>query len=155
MANLRCWIAGKRAFHNDRSGKLEAGPARWLPAILACVGTQPPQVCTPETMEQTGSWPPSRVPPPPSPPSSCARGWTTRRARPSSKLPGSAPACGPRPERRGSVDRLTVEEELRFLDQAYAQDGRTGLMLQTLLETGARASELVQLGSRMSASPSA
>ncbi len=49
------------------------------------------------------------------------------------------------PERRGGVDRLMVEEELRFLDQAYAQDGRTGLMLQTLLETGARASELVQL----------
>jgi integrase/recombinase XerD len=49
------------------------------------------------------------------------------------------------PERRGGVDRLTVEEELRFLDQAYAQDGRTGLMLQTLLETGARSSELVQL----------
>ena len=49
------------------------------------------------------------------------------------------------PERRGGVDRLTVEEELHFLDQAYAQDGKTGLMLQTLLETGARASELVQL----------
>src|SRR5208283_1777800 len=49
------------------------------------------------------------------------------------------------PEHRGSVDRLTVEEELRFLDQAYSRDGRTGLMLQTLLETGARASELVQL----------
>ncbi len=49
------------------------------------------------------------------------------------------------PERRGGMDRLTVEEELRFLDQAYAQGGRTGLMLQTLLETGARASELVQL----------
>ena len=49
------------------------------------------------------------------------------------------------PERRGGVDRLSVEEELRFLDQAYAQDGRTGLMLQTLLETGARSSELVQL----------
>ena len=49
------------------------------------------------------------------------------------------------PERCGGVDRLTVEEELRFLDQAYAQGGRTGLMLQTLLETGARASELVQL----------
>jgi len=48
-------------------------------------------------------------------------------------------------ERRSGVDRLTVEEELRFLDRAYAQDGRTGLMLQTLLETGARASELVQL----------
>ena len=48
------------------------------------------------------------------------------------------------PERRG-VDRLTVEEELRFLDRAYAQGGRTGLMLQTLLETGARESELVQL----------
>jgi integrase/recombinase XerD len=42
---------------------------------------------------------------------------------------------------RGGVDRLTVEEELRFLDQAYARDGRTGLMLQTLLETGARTSE--------------
>jgi integrase/recombinase XerD len=49
------------------------------------------------------------------------------------------------PERRGGVDRLTVEEELRFLDQAYAQGGRIRLMLQTLLETGARASELVQL----------
>jgi integrase/recombinase XerD len=49
------------------------------------------------------------------------------------------------PEHRGGVDRLTVEEELRFLDQAYARDGRTGLMLQTLLETGARASELVQI----------
>jgi integrase/recombinase XerD len=48
-------------------------------------------------------------------------------------------------EHRGGVDRLTVEEELRFLDHAYAQDGRTGVMLQTLLETGARASELVQL----------
>ena len=49
------------------------------------------------------------------------------------------------PERRGGVDRLTVEEELRFLDHAYARDGRTGLLLQVLLETGARASELVQL----------
>jgi integrase/recombinase XerD len=49
------------------------------------------------------------------------------------------------PERRGGVDRLSVEEELRFLDQAYTRDGRTGLMLQTLLETGARSSELVQL----------
>ncbi len=47
--------------------------------------------------------------------------------------------------RSGGVDRLTIEEELRFLDRAYAQDGRTGLMLQTLLETGVRASELVQL----------
>ena len=49
------------------------------------------------------------------------------------------------PERRGGVDRLTVKEELHFLDQAYTQGGRTGLMLQTLLETGARASELVLL----------
>jgi integrase/recombinase XerD len=40
---------------------------------------------------------------------------------------------------------LRAAPELRFLDRAYAQDGRTGLMLQTLLETGARASELVQL----------
>ena len=43
--------------------------------------------------------------------------------------------------RPGGVDRLNVEEELRFVDQAYAQDGRTELMLQT----GARSSELVQL----------
>jgi integrase len=40
---------------------------------------------------------------------------------------------------------LSVEEELRFLDHAYGQDGHTGLMLQTLLETGVHASELVQL----------
>ncbi len=51
----------------------------------------------------------------------------------------------PPPARRSGVDRLTVEEELRFLDHAYARDGRTGLMLQTLLETGLRTSELVQL----------
>ncbi|MGH7044543.1 MAG: tyrosine-type recombinase/integrase [Acetobacteraceae bacterium] len=49
------------------------------------------------------------------------------------------------PERRHRVERLNVEEELRFLDHAYARDGRTGLMLQTLLETGARTSELVHL----------
>ncbi len=49
------------------------------------------------------------------------------------------------PERRGRIDRLTIEEELRFIDQAYAQGGRTGSMLQTLLETGVRVSELVQL----------
>ena len=49
------------------------------------------------------------------------------------------------PDRRGTIDRLTLEEELRFIDQAYARSGRTGLMLQTLLETGTRVSELVQL----------
>ncbi|MDA8049044.1 MAG: tyrosine-type recombinase/integrase [Rhodospirillales bacterium] len=47
--------------------------------------------------------------------------------------------------RRSGVARLSVEEELRFLDAAYARDGRVGLMLQTLLETGARTSSLVQL----------
>jgi integrase/recombinase XerD len=51
------------------------------------------------------------------------------------------------PDRRGTIDRLTLEEELRFIDQAYARSGRTGLMLQTLLETGTRVSELVQLRS--------
>ncbi len=49
------------------------------------------------------------------------------------------------PDRRGAIDRLTLEEELRFIDQAYAKGGRTGLLLQTLLETGVRVSELVQL----------
>ena len=59
------------------------------------------------------------------------------------------------PEHRGGVDRLTVDEELRFLDRAYIQDGRTGLMLQTLLETGARASSWCSFVSRMSASSNA
>jgi integrase/recombinase XerD len=49
------------------------------------------------------------------------------------------------PEKRLKIERLSVEEELHFLDYAYGQDGRTGVMLQTLLETGVRASELVQL----------
>ena len=31
------------------------------------------------------------------------------------------------PERRGGVDRLSVEEELRFLDHAYTLDGRAGI----------------------------
>ncbi len=65
------------------------------------------------------------------------------RARRCSKPPRASPGLHATPERRDGVDRLTVEEELRFLDQAYAQGGRTGLMLQALLETGARAFELV------------
>jgi integrase/recombinase XerD len=48
------------------------------------------------------------------------------------------------PAHRSGVERLAVEEELHFLDQAYAWDGITGLMLQTLLETGLPASDLVQ-----------
>lgn len=51
----------------------------------------------------------------------------------------------PPPKKRGGVERLTLAEELRFIDQAYAQDGRTGLMMQVLLETGARVSEFIQL----------
>src|SRR4029079_18467347 len=49
------------------------------------------------------------------------------------------------PDRRAGIDRLTIEEELRFIDQAYVRGGRTGLLLQTLLETGARVSEFVQI----------
>jgi len=48
-------------------------------------------------------------------------------------------------ERRGSPARLTLDEELRFIDQAYAQSGQTGLMMQALLEIGARVSEFVEL----------
>jgi len=51
----------------------------------------------------------------------------------------------PAKQKRGSVARLSFEEELRFIDQAYQQDGRTGLMMQVLLETGARVSEFIQL----------
>jgi len=45
--------------------------------------------------------------------------------------------------RRGSPAGLTLEEELRYIDLAYAQGGQMGLMMQMLLETGARVSELV------------
>ena len=48
-------------------------------------------------------------------------------------------------ERRSAPARLSLEEELRFIDQAYAQGGQVGLMMQTLLETGARVSEFVAL----------
>ena len=40
------------------------------------------------------------------------------RARPGLRAP---------PERRGGVDRLSVEEELRVLDHAYTLDGRAGI----------------------------
>ena len=52
--------------------------------------------------------------------------------------------CAPK-ENRGSPARLTLEEELRFIDQAYAQGGQVGLMMQVLLETGTRVSEFVAL----------
>ncbi|KZL25880.1 tyrosine-type recombinase/integrase [Pseudovibrio sp. WM33] len=48
-------------------------------------------------------------------------------------------------EKRGSPARLTLEEELRFIDQAYVCGGQTGLMMQVLLETGTRASEFTAL----------
>lgn len=48
-------------------------------------------------------------------------------------------------KRRGTVERLTAEEAERFVHQAYERDGRTGLMLRTLLETALRVSEFVDL----------
>lgn len=48
-------------------------------------------------------------------------------------------------EKRGSPVRLTLEEELRFIDQAYAQSGQIGLMMQVLLETGTRVSEFINI----------
>ena len=48
-------------------------------------------------------------------------------------------------DKRTAPDRLTLEEQLRFIDTAYARDGQVGLMVQTLLETGARVSEFVAL----------
>src|SRR5919112_5149469 len=68
-----------------------------------------------------------------------------QQSRAVSKAARQKAGLTPPPDRRGGIDRLTLEEELRFIDQAYAKGGRTGLMLQTLLETGARVSELVQL----------
>ena len=48
-------------------------------------------------------------------------------------------------ERRTAPARLTLEDQLRFIDAAYARSGHTGLMVQTLLETGTRVSEFVAL----------
>ena len=62
------------------------------------------------------------------------RAWLDQRARTIATL-----RC------LGAPARLSLEEELRFLDQAYAQGGQVGLMMQTLLETGARVSEFVTL----------
>ncbi len=45
----------------------------------------------------------------------------------------------------GAVERLTLEEELKFIDQAYQESGSIGLMMQTLLETGCRVSEFIEL----------
>lgn len=42
---------------------------------------------------------------------------------------------------KGAVDRLTRSEEERFINEAYGIDGKRGLMLRTLLETGLRVSE--------------
>lgn len=48
-------------------------------------------------------------------------------------------------EKRTAPDRLTLEEQFRFIDTAYASEGQVGLMVQTLLETGTRVSEFVAL----------
>lgn len=49
------------------------------------------------------------------------------------------------PEKRSSINRLTIEEELTFIDRAFDAGGTTGLLLQTLLETGLRVSEFTRL----------
>ncbi|MHA6642739.1 tyrosine-type recombinase/integrase [Mesorhizobium sp. A623] len=49
-------------------------------------------------------------------------------------------------EKRTSINRLTIEEELVFIDHAYGASGATtGLLLQSLLETGLRVSEFTHL----------
>jgi integrase/recombinase XerD len=49
------------------------------------------------------------------------------------------------PEKRPTINRLTLEEELAFIDHAYGASGITGLLLQTLLETGVRVSEFTRI----------
>ena len=51
-------------------------------------------------------------------------------------------------DRKTIIERLTVEDELAFLDAAWARSGQTGLMLRTLLETATRNAELVALDVR-------
>jgi len=46
---------------------------------------------------------------------------------------------------QGSPERLSTEEQEAFLSAAYDRDGRTGLMMRTLLETGARVSAFVEI----------
>ena len=46
---------------------------------------------------------------------------------------------------QGSPERLSTEEQEAFLEAAYDRDGRTGLMMRTLLETGARVSAFVKI----------
>lgn len=55
--------------------------------------------------------------------------------------------AGLKPQKKivGAVERLSTEEEVKFIDQAYQENGRTGLMMQTLLETGCRVSEFIEL----------
>lgn len=55
--------------------------------------------------------------------------------------------AGLKPDKKvaGAVERLSLEEELSFINQAYQENGRTGLMMQTLLETGCRVSEFIEL----------
>jgi integrase/recombinase XerD len=45
----------------------------------------------------------------------------------------------------GSPERLSSEEQEAFLNAAYDRGGRTGLMMRTLLETGARVSAFVRV----------
>ena len=46
---------------------------------------------------------------------------------------------------QGSPERLSSEEQEAFLNAAYDRDGRTGLMMRTLLETGARVFAFVKI----------
>jgi len=46
---------------------------------------------------------------------------------------------------QGSPERLSSEEQEAFLNAAYDRDGRTGLMMRVLLETGARVSAFVKI----------
>jgi integrase/recombinase XerD len=46
---------------------------------------------------------------------------------------------------QGSPERLSSEEQEAFLSAAYDRDGRTGLQMRTLLETGARVSAFVKI----------
>lgn len=45
----------------------------------------------------------------------------------------------------GSPERLSSKEQEAFLSAAYERDGRTGLMMRVLLETGARVSAFVKI----------
>ena len=60
----------------------------------------------------------------------------------------------PPPDRRAGIDRLTIEEELRFIDQAYVRAAAPGFCCRLCWRLARACRSLSRSGPRTSASPS-